>query len=192
MRIAISFVLVLWIFPFVQGQQIDTNWYSEIASNGISIQNSFPKGGPYTGATGEYQNASYLVFFTRVLNESNHPFDLTLRFTGDPIAIPGAPGTFVKLFLPADTMTLDKQSLFSYGVTELASLDQPTRFHQKVAPDGECLFYVVAFFYQTKPGAWNSERGGNRAELVLNGYDLYYRMPPQIDSLHCGHLIFNH
>lgn len=88
-------------------------------------------------------------------------------------------------------MTLDKQNLFSYGVTELESFDKSTRFQRTINPKGDCLFYVVAIFYQTKADARDQQRGGNRAELVLKGQDLFYRLPPQIDSLLCGHIIFN-
>lgn len=191
MRFTISLVLFLLICSFVKGQRIEAKWYSENASNGVIIQNSFPKGGPYTGPTTENFNYSYLVFFTRVINETRNQLELILNFSADSIAIPNSPDTFVKLFLPLDTMTFDKQSFFSYGVTELESFDHSTRFQRKLNPKEECLFYVVAIFYQTRAGAWNQERGGNRAELVLKGQDLYYRMSPQIDSLLCGNIIFN-
>ena len=170
---------------------MDTKWYSETASNGVIIQNSFPKGGPYTGPTKKYFNYSYLVFFTRVINETGNPLDLTVNFSADSIEIPNSPDTFVKLFLPPDTMTLDKQNLFSYGVTELESFDKSTRFQRTINPKGDCLFYVVAIFYQTRADARDQQRGGNRAELVLKGQDLFYRLPPQIDSLLCGHIVFN-
>ena len=171
------------------GQEIsETKWYSETTSNGITIQNSFPKGGPYTGPTKNF-NYSRLVFFTRVINKTATPLELSINFSADSIAIPGSPYTYVKLFLPTDTMTSDKRSLFNYGVTELGSFDNPTRFQRTISPNEECLFYVVAIFYQTKATAQNQQRGGNRAELVLKGQDLFYRMPPQIDSLPCGHFI---
>lgn len=166
-----------------------TKWYSETASNGIIIQNSFPKGGPYNGPTKKNFNYSHLVFFTRVINKTAAPLELTINFSADSIAIPYSPDTFVKLFLPPDTMTLDKQFLFDYGVTELESLDKPTRFQRTINPNEECLFCVVAIFYQTKATAQNRQRGGNRAELVLKGQDLFYRMTPQIESLSCGHII---
>jgi len=97
----------------------------------------------------------------------------------------------MKLFAPPDTMTIDKQALFSYGVTELESLDKPTQFQRTVAPQEDCLFYVVAIFYQTRADARDQPRGGNRAELVLKGQDLYYNLPPQIESLPCGRITFN-
>lgn len=191
MRFTISVVFFLLIYSFAKGQRIDTKWYSETASNGVIIQNSFPKGGPYTGPTKKYFNYSYLVFFTRVINETGNPLDLTVNFSADSIEIPNSPDTFVKLFLPPDTMTIDKQNLFSYGVTELESFDKSTRLQRTINPKGDCLFYVVAIFYQTRADARDQQRGGNRAELVLKGQDLFYRLPPQIDVLLCGHIIFN-
>ena len=175
----------------IKGQKIDTKWYSETANNGVIIQNSFPKGGPYTGPTTKKFNSSYLVFFTRVINEIATTLELSVNISADSIAIPNSPDTFLKLFLPPDTMTLDKQPLFSYGITKLESFDESTRFQRKLNPGEDCLFYVVAIFYQTRAGAWSQERGGNRAELVLKGKDLFYKMPPQIDYLPCGRIIFS-
>ena len=190
MRSTLSTWFLLWICSFASGQSVDTEWYSETTSNGLIIQNSFPKGGPYTGFTTRNYNHSYLVFFTRVINETGSPLELKVNFSADSFAIPYSPDTYVKLFLPPDTMTLDKRPLFSYGVTRLQSLDQATRFQRKLAPNEECLFYVVAIFYQTKAEAWKQERGGNRAELVLKGKDLFYNLLPQVNSLPCGQIVF--
>jgi hypothetical protein len=187
----IFFVTVFYSFcTLATGQGISrTTWYSETNTNGIVIQNSFPKGGPYRGPIKKNSNYSHLVFFTRIVNETKTPLQLTLNFSADSIPIPHSPDTFVKLFLPADTMTHDKQSLYSYGVTYLESFDKPTRFQKTILPGEECLFYVVAIFYQIKATEENHQRGGNRAELVLKGQDLFYSMPPQIDSLPCGQII---
>ena len=114
-----------------------------------------------------------------------------LIFSGDSIAIPNSPDTFMKLFLPQDTMTLEKENLFSYGVTELESLDSSTNFNKKLNPEEDCLFYTVAIFYQTKTDEWNQERGGNRAEFILKEQNLYYKISPQINSLFCGTITFN-
>lgn len=190
MKFTISAVLVLLIGFLAKGQNTDPKWYSETANNGLIIQNSYPKGGLYTGSTKSNFNHSYLVFFTRVINETEKALELTIDFSADSVAIPNSQDTYVKLFLPPDTMTLNKQNLPSYGITALESLDQSTSLQRKLNPKEDCLFYVVAVFYQTKAGAWSQERGGNRAELVLKGQDLFYRMPPQVDSLSCGHIIF--
>lgn len=191
MRINLSIVFFLLICAIVRGQNINSDWYSETSTNGIIIQNSYPKGGPYPGPTKEFYNYSYLVFFTRIINETESPFELDINFSGDPFAIPNSPNTFMKLFLPSDTMSMDKRALFSYGITELESLEKPTSLKRKVMPKEDCLFYAVAIFYQTKADAWRQERGGNRAELILEGQDLFYRIPPQVDYLPCGRIIFN-
>ena len=191
MRFTLTIVFFLLIYSLVKGQSIEINWYSETTSNGVVIQNSFNKGGPYTGSVKKYFNVSNLVYFTRVINETKNPLELTLNFSGDSFAIPNSPDMFVKLFLAPDTMTLDKHNLFNYGVKDLKSFDQSTSFKRKLNPTEDCMFNVVAIFYQTKTSDWNSQRGGNRAELVLKGQDLFYRMPPQIDFLHCGRIDFN-
>lgn len=59
-----------------------------------------------------------------------------------------------------------------------------------LAPNESGLFYAVAFFYQIDPAASEEARGGNRTELILDGHDLYYRMLPQVDLMHCGTIEF--
>lgn len=190
MRSIISLLFLLSICTIATGQAISkTEWYSTTNTHGIVIQNSFPKGGPYNGHTTKHFNYSHLVFFSRVVNETEASLELTIDFSSDSIPIPHSPDTFVKLFLPLDTMTYDKQSSLDYGVTALESFDNPTRFHRTINPGEDCLFNVVAIFYQTKATAENRQRGGNRAEFILKGQELFYTMSPQIDSLPCGTII---
>ncbi|MEM1339106.1 MAG: hypothetical protein AAGF96_15205 [Bacteroidota bacterium] len=190
LRFALTKICFLLCCSFATGQNTDTKWYSENKKNGIVIQNSFPKGGPYTGPTNAHFNYSYLVFFTRIVNETEHLIELKIRFSADSIAIPNSPNTFVKVFLPPDTMTLDKQHVFSYGITRLASFDKPTSFNSIIPPGEDALFYTAAIFYQTTDNFLSEERGGNRAEFIFDGKDLVFNMRPQIDSLPCGHIIF--
>ena len=105
-------VLVLLISSLARAQDINVDWYSEYTYDSITIQNSYPKGGPYTGPITEYYNYSYLVFFSRVINETGNPKELSLDFSADSIPIPNSPDTFVKLFLPTDTMTMEKTKPF--------------------------------------------------------------------------------
>lgn len=189
MRFILSVTIFYWLCAPASAQGISKDWYSETNTHGIVIQNSFPRGGPYTGPVKKHFNYSHLVFFTRVVNETKAPFELTINFSADSIPIPHSPDTFVKLFLPSDTMTREKQSLFSYGVAHLKSFDKPTKFQRILQRNEECLFYVVAIFYQTVATAENRDRGGNRGELVMKGKELFYRLPPTIDSLPCGQII---
>ena len=128
----------------------------------------------------------------RITNKTENPIEIEINFSGDSIAIPNSTDTFMKLFLPQQEMTLEKESLISYGVTELESLYSSTNFHKKLNPEEDCLFYTVAIFYQTKTNEENQERGGNRAEFVLEDQNLIYKIPPQKNSLFCGTITFNH
>jgi hypothetical protein len=180
----------LLIYSNAEAQNVETKWYSESNNNGIILQNSFPKGGQYEGSKKRYFNYSCLVFFSRIINQTKKPFQLTVDFPADEIGIPDSPNTFVKLFLSSDKMTLEKQNLFNYGLTDFDSLDDSTIIQKTLEPNEEHLFYVVAVFYQTKTDAQNENRGGNRTELVLEGENLFYKMLPQIESMHCGNISF--
>jgi hypothetical protein len=166
-----------------------TKWHSETASKGVIIQNSFPKGGPYTDPTGK--KFGYAIFYTRVINETATPLELTINFPADSFAILPSPDSYLKLFLPLDTMTLDKESLYDYGATGLKSflntgLNKPTVLQKTINPKEECLFYIGALSYQSG--------GMVRAGLVLKEQDLFYRISiiPHFDSalFPCGHIIF--
>jgi hypothetical protein len=74
------------------------------------------------------------------VNATEAPVELAIDFSADSIPIPHSPDTFVKLFLPSDTMTLAKQTLFNYGVTELESFEKPTMFQKKIGPNEEFFF----------------------------------------------------
>ena len=195
MRFIISVVFFLSFCTFVMGQRISkTKWYSETASKGVIIQNSFGKGGPYAGSTEKNSHYSFLIFFTRVINETATPLELTINLPANSFATGEGGNVYLKLFLPPDTMTFDKESLYNYGITGLESFldfNKPTMFQKTINSKEECLFYIGAVFYQARGTAWKDEsRGGNRAELALKGQDFFYRMIPQIDSLPCGHIIF--
>ena len=175
-RCIVSALLLTLVLSFGNAQNINIDWYSESENNGILIQNSYPKGGPYPGPIQYKFGNSYLVFFTSVTNTTDKAIELNMNFSADPIPIPNSPNTFVKLFLPQEEMTVDKVGSFSYGITELDSFEEPTDLSRTVRAGETTLFYIVAFFYQIKENDFTNERGGNRAELVLKGNQLYYNL----------------
>ncbi len=186
MKIIGSAVLFILTITLANGQNNESTWYSETNNNGIIIQNSYPKGGPYTGATENHFNHSSLVFFTRVANTTNEAIEMTMNFSADSIAIPNSPGTYMKIFLPSDTMSFEKEKLYNYGVSHLNSFNTPTGFCKIIEAHEEYLFYVVTIFYQISKDLTDQYRGGNRAELVMENQVLYYNMLPQIQALPCG------
>ncbi len=159
---------------------------------GVIIENSLPKGGPYTDVTGK--QFGYSVFWTRVTNRSSTPLDLTINFPADSFLVPPSPHSYLKLFLPPDTMTVGNESLNDYGATGLRSfffsgVHKPTSLKQTIKPQEEYLFYVGAL----SGGPSNQSGGTVRAGLVLKEQDLYYRISimPNFDSLlfPCGHIV---
>jgi hypothetical protein len=150
-------------------EMIDTEVrYSDSKGKGIIIQNSLPRGNRYIDPAGKI--STYGIFWTRVINETTTPFELTINFLADSFAVPAAPDFYLKFFLPPDTMTDDKESLYDFGATSLKSfldtgLNKPTRFQRTINPKEECIFYTGVL-----GGA------GCRAAFVLKGQDLFYRI----------------
>ena len=173
--------------------EIKTEWYSETNSKGVIIQNSIPRGGPYKGSGGKNSNYSFLIFFTRVINKTATPLELKIIFPADSFATGEGGNMYMKVFLLPDSLALNKQILFNNGVTGLESFldfNKPTMFQRTLNPKEECFVNIGTVFYQPRGTVWGDQsRGGNRAELVLKGQDLFYRMTPQIDSLPCGQII---
>jgi len=206
MRFIISVVFFLSFCTFAMGQATkysDTTYHISVnkdssipstaqfeASKGVIIQNSFPKGGlRYTDPTGK--DFVYVIFWTRVINETASPIELTVNFPADSFAFFPQPDSYLKLFLPPGKMTLDKESLFDYGVTDLKSfldtgLNKPTMLKRTINPKEECFFYIGMLFHVP-------DNGPVRTELVLKEQDLFYRISiaKQIDSvlIPCGQIV---
>jgi hypothetical protein len=157
--------------------------YSDSTGKGIIIQNSLPRGDRYIDPTGKI--SAYGIFWTRVINESSTPLELMINFPADSFAIPTLPDSYLKLFLPPDTMTLDKESSYNFGVTDLKSfldtgLNKPTMLRRTINPKEECIFCIGAL-----PGE------GCRAALVLKEQGLFYRINIIPDLLiPCGQIVF--
>ena len=198
MRLLTIFIL-LTIYLTALGQTTSTKqWvdteatYRDSSGNVVIVHNSFPKGpGRYTDSDGK--DHGYLTFWTRVINESATPLQLSITFPTDPFTIFPSPDEHIRIFLPPDTMTVDKIPLYSYGLTNLqssldAGFDKPSMLQKTINPKEECLFYFAVFIYESQG------RGSTRTAFVLKGQDLFFRisMAPDVDSalIPCGQLVF--
>lgn len=176
---------------------------SETVSQGVIIQNSLPKGDRHTDSGGKIFGIA--IFWTRVINETETPLELTINFSADSLPILSSPDSYLKLFLPADTMTLDKVSLYNYGVTGLRSfldtgLNKPTMVQRTINPKEEFLFYTGVLRYQVynqvpgnrRPGLHQAGGGVIRTGLVLKEQNLFYRVSIDHDStlIPCGQIVF--
>ena len=156
--------------------------YEYTESNGarLIIQNSFPKSGiNYTDPNGK--KYIYAVFWTRIINETFDPLELTIDFPLDSFEMPSSSGNYMRLLLPSDTMTIDKEPLYDYGLTIKSFLDnnrhQWSSLKRTIHPKGSGTFYVVTL----------SDRGVDgtiRAGLSLKEQNLFYRINDK--EIHCG------
>jgi hypothetical protein len=185
MRFITFLLFFLSLCTYAVGQNI---WQddSKTISQGVVIQNSFPKGGlRYTDSTGK--TFVYVIFWTRVVNETATPLELAINFPADSFPVSAPPRSYLKLFLPPDTMTLEKVSLFDYGLDLKSFLDRgfykPTLLQRTINPKEECVFYIAALSYKPYNGAV-------RAGLVLKGRDLFYRINMLDPALiPCGRIV---
>jgi hypothetical protein len=166
--------------------------YTDFTGNSVIIQNSLPKAGGdadekcrYTDSAGKIYR--YAIFWTRVINETTTPLELKIIF---PATLP-SPYSHIKIFLPSDTMTIDKESLYNYGITGLKTfLDTDfsnTTLERTINPKEENLFYIVLLSPLYHVG------GTVRTRLVLKEQDLFYRisiLPPFGSALiPCGQIV---
>ena len=147
--------------------------YTDSAGKRLIIQNGYPRGGMrYTDPDGEVYG--YAVFWTRIINETDNPLELKIDFL-DSYEVPSFPGKYFKLKVPPNTMTRDKEDLFSYGLTNLESfldnsIHKPSSLKRTINPKESSAFYVVKLSLTTEGGAIL------RTGLILKGQDLFYRV----------------
>jgi len=167
--------------------------YTDSAGKRLIIQNGFPKGGSrYTDPDGEVYG--YAIFWTRIINETDNPLELNIDFL-DSYEVPSFPGKYFKIVVPPDTMTSDKEGLFSYGLTNLESfldnsIHKPSSLKRTINPKESSGFYVVKLSLVSE----GPHGGGDilRTGLILKGQKLFYRVsvynstPPSEKEIDCG------
>lgn len=190
-------ILLLIISLSANGQTPDiSKWidtevtYTTVYKRSVFIQSSLPKGGGrYTDSEGKQY--SYVIFWIRMINKSAKPAALTMKFPATPFKIFPSPESYIRLFLPPDSMTLEKVPLGDYGLTTLKSfLDadfyKPGLLHKIIPPQGESLFYIPILLHQAQ--------GTTRVALVLKEQDLFLKISIGSDVnaelISCGQLVF--
>jgi hypothetical protein len=175
--------------------------YTDSAGKRLVIQNGYPRGGSrYTDPGGEVYG--YAVFWTRIVNETDNPLELTIDFSQNPYEVPSLPGKYFTILIPPDTMTIDKVPLYSYGLTDLESfldhnIHKSSPLKRTINPKESSGFFVLKLSLVSE-----GLRGGGdvlRTGLILKGQDLFYKVstyssaspgqPPTIigeKEIHCG------
>jgi hypothetical protein len=192
MKLIVS-VFFLFVYLYTNGQVGPTrNWVdSEVKlmdskGNTAMVTNSLPKGGGVV-----YQNGKkygYVVFWTRMSNQSATPIELKLKFPDVTFFKP--PESYVKIVLPKESMNIEKEQLFDYGLTNLQSLindesNQLSILKKKIGPKEDYFFYVTVFIHI-------DGNGSARAQFELNDKELFYKISMGSDTtlIPCGSLEF--
>jgi hypothetical protein len=156
--------------------------YTDSIGASLIIQNSFPKGvTKYTDANGKIY--VYAVFWTRIINETDNAFKLTIDFPLDSFELPSSPGNYFKIVLPPDTLKLEKVNLFNYGLTGLepfldSNIHKPSLLKKTINPKESGGFYIVML------SLIDGAHGTMRTELSLKGQNLFYRINDK--EINCG------
>lgn len=144
--------------------------YNQSDCTSLIIQNSFPKSGiNYTDPNGK--KYIYAVFWTQIINNTVNPIELTIDFPLDSFEIPSSSGNFMKLLVPSDTMTIDKEPMNDYGLKIKYFLDnnryKSSSLKRTIKPKSSTAFYVV-------PLSNRGVRGTLRTGFSLKGQNLFY------------------
>ena len=170
--------------------------YTDSKGNRLTIQNGYPRGGTqYTDPKG--QVGGYAVFWTRIVNETATPIELSIDFPIKPYELSNFPGKYYKILVPNDLMTLDKFSLPFYGLTGIESfldhnIHTPSSLKRTINSKEATGIYFVMLIMSEKA------TGMTRTELSLKGQDLIYKIsrysmtkPPKLvdeKEIQCGRI----
>jgi hypothetical protein len=183
MRLLIVYAIFLSSFT-IMAQNFHTEFkYDDSLNKGITIQNSYPKGGQiYTAPNGkEYV---FVVFWTCITNRTDTALKLKIDFSPDSFTVPSSPLVNFNLYLPTEEMTLEKEPLTNYGL-DLKSfldenIDEPSELILSISPNKTSLFYSVVI----------SNKGVNgtvRAGFELQKQNLIYKINNH--EINCGRII---
>ena len=159
-------ILSLLFLSFItKGQDFHTIFeYTDSINKGITIKNSYPKGGEryidiITGKT-----YPYVVFWTSITNETDSDLAVNIHFTNPSFFLPFSPDIPFKLFLPNEKMSIAREPLFDYGLDVKSFLDKnrsiPSQISTCIPPKESYRFYTLAI----------SEKGVNG--VIRAGYEL--------------------
>ena len=186
-------VFLLFVYLNANGQVGPLrNWvdsevkHKDSKGNSVMMTNSLPKGGGIV-----YQNGKkygYVNFWTRMSNQSATPIELKVKFP--EVTFFKSPDSYIKIVLPKESMNIEKEQLFDYGLTNFQSLlndesNQLGILQKKIGPKEDYLFYVTVFIHIEGDGS-------ARAKFELNDKELLYKISMGSDTtlIPCGSLEF--
>ena len=148
--------------------------YTNSEDGRIIIENSLPKGGmKYTDVQGKVYN--YVVFWTRIINETDDSLELNINFPLDSYDVPSLSGQYYEILIPSDTMTIEKSPLYLYGLTNFEiflnnNIHKESNLKRTINSKKSTGFYVVMLCLS------EGANGTIRTELNLKEENLFYRV----------------
>jgi hypothetical protein len=171
--------------------------YTDSDRRRLIIQNSYPRGELYTGPDG--QQYTKVIFWTRIINETNNALKLAIDFSGDAYEIPGSVESSVvryckcKLIIPPDTMTSDKEGLRNYGLNfDPTDFGKPSSLNRTVDPNDSSGFFVIKLYKVSEEDRALVKRGGGgatRAGFSIKGQDVFWTLNGK--AFLCGKINLN-
>jgi hypothetical protein len=146
--------------------------YVDSMGKRLIIQNSFPKsGGGYTAPNGK--KYVYSVFWTRITNETINRIELKIDFPLESFEIPSFSHNYMKLLIPSDTMIIENEPLYDYGLSIKSFLDtginKSYSLKRTIYPKESTAFYVITLSNKGVDGTL-------RTGLRLKEQNLFYKI----------------
>ena len=159
--------------PKSNERDINTKYeYTESNGARLIIKNSFPRSSIwYTGPNG--RKYIYAEFWTRIINETFDPLEVTIDFPVDSFQVPSSSGNYMQLLLSSDPFN-DYGALKSFLDN---NLHKSTSLKRTINPKESSAFYVVTLFNRGVDGTL-------RTGLSLKEQNLFYRINDK--EIHCG------
>ncbi|MEM6380757.1 MAG: hypothetical protein AAF705_21420 [Bacteroidota bacterium] len=183
----------------IEAQVHTTYSYLDENEKGIIILNGYPKGGGEIEPGGirgynDHRGIHYgsAIYWSCFINQTDSPMELSATFPSDSFLVPNKTDAFYKLFLPSDTLEVERISLYNYGIEGLKTFldenfDQGSSIQRNIAPGDSCYIYINSLMHMP-----NSRHGGIRSGFFLKGEELHYRFtinPEGKMEFACGSLV---
>jgi hypothetical protein len=192
MKLVASFILLLAYLNATGQVGTTRNWidsevkFTDSKGNLVKYIHSLPKGGGQVFLKGK--KYGYVVFWTRVFNQSATPIELQVKFP--EVTYFKSPDSYIHILLPRETMNQEKVQLFDYGLTNLQSIiddetNQISVLKKKINPKEDYFFYVTVFIHIDLSGP-------ARAKFEVKDKNLFYKISLGSDTtlIPCGSLTF--
>ena len=159
--------------PGSNAKGINTKYeYTESNGARLIIKNSFPRSSIwYTGPNG--RKYIYAEFWTRIINETFDPLEVTIDFPVDSFQVPSSSGNFMKLLLSEEPFN-DYGALKSFLDN---NLHKSTSLKRTIHPKDSSIFYVVTLSLSSQGAggiSFTGMSGAIRTGFSIKEQNLFY------------------